>query len=85
MENWEREELISNLGGALASCTQVIQDKMLDMLRQCDAEYGQRVADAIMKAKEMMQQNGKAATGSAAKKEEAVVQAEAMASEARPY
>jgi catalase len=84
-EDWEREELISNLGGALATCGQVIQDKMLEMFRQCDAEYGKRVADEIRKVKEMMQQNGKAAVGSAAQKEEAVVQAEAMATEAKPY
>jgi len=84
-EDWEREELISNLGGALAGCAQVIQDKMIEMFTQCDAEYGQRVADEIRKVKEMMQQNGKAAMGSTGQKEEAVVQAEAMATEAKPY
>jgi len=84
-EAWEREELISNLGGALANCAKVIQDKMIEMFRQCDAEYGQRVADEIQKVKEMMQQNGKAAVGTAAKKEEAVQQAEEMSTEAKPY
>ncbi|WP_018615021.1 catalase [Segetibacter koreensis] len=91
-ENWEREELISNLGSALATCAQVIQDKMIDMLTQCDAEYGQRVADGIkkakeliMKEKEMMKENGHAAAGSNAQKEEAVKQAEEISTEARPY
>jgi len=84
-EDWEREELISNLSGALATCAQVIQDKMVDMFTKCDPDYGQRVADGIKKAKEMMKENGNAAAGTNAQKEEAVKQAEQNSKESKPY
>ncbi len=84
-EDWEREDLISNLVNALAPAAKVIQDKMIELFTKCDPGYGQRVADGIKKAKEMMKENGKAAAGSVAQKEEAVQQAEEMATEARPY
>ena len=57
-EDWERDELINNLVGGIGVCTQEIQDKMIEMLTQCDAEYGQRVKDGIAKMK--MEMNGKA-------------------------
>ncbi|MEJ7684902.1 MAG: catalase [Segetibacter sp.] len=84
-EDWEREDLISNLVNALAPAAKVIQDKMIELFTKCDPGYGQRVADGIKKAKEMMKENGKAAAGSVAQKEEAVQQAEEMATEAKPY
>jgi len=92
-EDWERDDLISNLANALAPANKIIQDKMIDLCTKCDPEYGQRVADGIKKAKEMMMQekemmmkeNGKAAAGTNAQKEEAVKQAEEMATEAKPY
>jgi catalase len=50
-EPWERDELISNLVGALSQCTPEIQQRMIGMLTQCDADYGRRVAEGIqMKA-----------------------------------
>ena len=58
-EDWERDELISNLVGAIGVCTPQIQDKMIEMFTQCDAEYGQRVKDGIAQMKAEM--NGKSA------------------------
>jgi catalase len=84
-EDWEREDLISNLAGALASANKIIQDKMIDLCTKCDADYGQRVAEGIKKAKQLMMENGKDTTGAAARNEEAVQQAEEMATEAKPY
>jgi catalase len=46
-EEWEREELVSNLSGALASCTEDIQRRMIAHFEQCDAYYGRRVAAGI--------------------------------------
>jgi catalase len=46
-EDWEREELISNLVGALQGCTREIQERMLWHFSQCDAEYGRRVASGL--------------------------------------
>ncbi|HSU49747.1 MAG TPA: catalase [Segetibacter sp.] len=84
-EDWEREDLISNLVNALAPANKIIQDKMIELCTNCDADYGQRVADGIKKAKEMMNENGKAAAGTSAQKEEAVKQAEEISTEAKPY
>jgi catalase len=85
-EDWERDDLISNLVNALTPAAKVIQDKMIDMFTKCDPDYGQRVADGIKKAKElMMKENGKAAAGSDGQKEEGVKQAEEVSREAKPY
>jgi len=47
----ERDELISNLVGALQKCNQDIQQRMVHCFTQADAEYGKRVAEGLgMKA-----------------------------------
>ena len=46
-EDWERDELISNLVGALKQCDADIQQRMVVHLSQCDAEYGRRVAEGL--------------------------------------
>jgi len=85
-EDWEKDDLISNLVNALAPANKIIQDKMIELCTNCDPEYGQRVADGIRKAKEMMaKENGQAAPGTKAQKEEAVKQAEEIATAAKPY
>lgn len=84
-EDWEREDLISNLVGALAPAAKVIQDKMIDLFTKCDPDYGRRVAEGIMKAKETMKQNGTGTTGAAARNKEGIQQAEEMSTEAKPY
>lgn len=46
-EEWEREELISNLSGDLATCDKRIQDAMIGHFTAADPEYGRRVAEGI--------------------------------------
>ncbi len=51
IEQWERDDLIFNLVGAISQCNPDIQERMINMFTQCDAEYGQRVADGIKQIK----------------------------------
>jgi catalase len=44
---WEREELVSNLVGALGTCDAGIQRRMVWYFAQADAEYGRRVAAGL--------------------------------------
>jgi catalase len=46
-EQWERDELISNLVGQLRQCNPDIQQRMVEHLSKCDAEYGLRVAQGL--------------------------------------
>jgi catalase len=46
-DDWEREELISNLVGALSGCDAVIQEKMVRHFTLADADYGRRVAEGL--------------------------------------
>ncbi len=46
-EQWERDDLILNLVGALSQCDSGIQDRMVGHLLQCDEEYGRRVAEGL--------------------------------------
>jgi catalase len=46
-EDWERDELISNLVGALQPCVPEIQERMVAMFTECDEEYGRRVAEGL--------------------------------------
>ena len=46
-EPWEQDELVSNLVSNLKQCNPDIQERMVGHLLQCDAEYGQRVADGL--------------------------------------
>lgn len=50
LEQWERDELIRNLGNALSTCAPVIREKMLANLTQADPEYGRLVAEAIQQS-----------------------------------
>jgi catalase len=83
-EDWERDDLINNMVGALADAEQVIQDKMIELCTNCDADWGKRLADGIKAAQANMaaeggnQYNERQAT-------EAVGQAEEMAHDAKPY
>jgi len=49
-EDWERDELIRNLTGALLVCRPAVRDKMIEHFRQADPEYGRRVAESLAKA-----------------------------------
>ncbi|GGG51799.1 catalase [Paenibacillus radicis (ex Gao et al. 2016)] len=57
-EPWEREELIRNLGEALATCSPVIQQAMTANCTQADPEYGRLVAEAIKQAEAMSSHEG---------------------------
>jgi catalase len=46
-EDWEREELIANLIGALSQCDRIIQEKMVHHFTLADADYGRRVAEGL--------------------------------------
>ena len=47
MEQWERDELVGNLVFHLGQCDQGIQERMVNHLTQCDADYGRRVAEGL--------------------------------------
>jgi catalase len=49
-EPWERDELISNLVGALSGCAEVIQAKMIEHFTRADPDYGRRVAEGLGRA-----------------------------------
>ena len=46
-EDWERDELIGNLVGALSECDVRIQNKMREYFRAADADYGRRVEEGL--------------------------------------
>jgi hypothetical protein len=46
-ESWERDELVSNLVGALSQCGADIQQRMLWYFAQADTDYGRRVAEGL--------------------------------------
>jgi len=81
-EDWERDELISNMTGALASADRKVSDKMVELCTNCDADWGRRLAEGLQNAR--AGQNG-ATQANEAKALEAVEQAEEMAHAATPY
>ncbi|RYZ55641.1 MAG: catalase, partial [Sphingobacteriales bacterium] len=83
-EDWERDELIYNLVSGISAAEQHIQDKMVELFTQCDADYGRRVKEGLeMAAKEKKDKmNG---MSKQEKEHQAVQQAEAMAKNAKPY
>lgn len=46
-EDWERDELISNMVDALAQCKPDIRERMISHFTQADADYGRRVAEGL--------------------------------------
>lgn len=63
LEDWERDDLISNLAGALVQANEQIQNKLVDLFNQCDEDYERRMAEGIKKKKEMMSSMKKSGTG----------------------
>jgi catalase len=45
-EDWERDDLVANIGGDLKQCPEPIQLRMVWHLWHCDEDYGTRVAQA---------------------------------------
>ncbi|PTA69059.1 catalase [Deinococcus arcticus] len=72
-EPWERDELIRNLVDALAPADTRIQERMVELLTQCDADYGRRVAQGLAQAQP------------ADKQAQAVQDAEQHSEPAQPY
>jgi catalase len=62
-EDWEREDLVANIGGDLKKCPEPIQLRMAWHLWHCDEDYGRRVAEAagidLEKAKALPPLEGK--------------------------
>ena len=50
-EDWERDELVSNLVSALSGCNPDIQERMIGNLTKADKDYGARVAEGVKAAK----------------------------------
>ncbi|MDB5251988.1 MAG: catalase [Flaviaesturariibacter sp.] len=80
-EEWERADLILNLVNTLAPVEKQIQEKMIDLFTQCDADYGRRVAEGLKQA------SGKGSAGpiGSTRSDEGVSQAETEARDAKPY
>lgn len=50
-QDWEKDELISNLVGDLSQCDPRIQDKMITLAEEADEAYGRRLREGLAKAK----------------------------------
>ncbi|GGK17120.1 catalase [Deinococcus malanensis] len=74
-EDWERDDLIANLVDNLKDAAPVIQTKMVDLLTQCDTDYGRRVAEGLAQAGQSTEED----------QQQAVRQAEENSHEAQPY
>ncbi|MGY1915436.1 catalase [Blastococcus sp. HT6-30] len=46
-EQWEKDDLVTNLVGALQQCRREIQERMVWHFFMCEDEWGQRVGDAL--------------------------------------
>ena len=46
-EQWEKDDLVSNLVGALSQCDRHIQERMVWHFLLCDDEYGTRVGEGL--------------------------------------
>jgi catalase len=80
-EEWERNDLITNIVNTLAPARKDIQDKMVDMFTQCDADYGRRVAEGLANAAKDIAKGPIGSTKTA----EAVEQAEKESKESKAY
>jgi catalase len=49
-EEWERDELIANLVGDLSRCDKRIQERMIALAEEADADYGRRLRDGLASA-----------------------------------
>lgn len=81
-EDWEREELISNLVDALKICRAEIRNKMIEYFTNADDDYGKRVKDGVVKAMEMMKDTTHTSTVVA---DEATDKTKQIGHEADPY
>ncbi|GAA0319934.1 catalase [Oceanobacillus oncorhynchi subsp. oncorhynchi] len=81
-EDWEKDELLSNLIGDLSTCDKRIQDKMIALAEEADEEYGRRLRDGLEQTKKHgTSQNPLGATDA----EQAPKHAEELGHDADPY
>ena len=80
-EEWEREDLINNLVNTLAPAKKHIQDKMVELFKQCDADYGRRVEEGLKKANKEIDKGPIGSTQS----RQAVKQAQEVSKEGKEY
>lgn len=80
-EDWEKDELIINLAGALMVCEEHIQKKMIEYFTEADADYGKRVSERLA---EVMKAAGSHHTGST-NADQAVDTAKREGHDADPY
>lgn len=81
-EDWERNDLINNLVSTLAPTQQHIQDKMVELFTQCDANYGKRVSEGLMQFKAMKNSDN---SNDTSHNDEAVQEAIEESMEAKAY
>ncbi len=81
LEDWERNDLILNLVNTLKPVKKHIQDKMIELFTNCDADYGRRVAEGL----QIPGDNGEKGPIGTTKSHEAVVQAEEQSKESKAY
>jgi catalase len=83
-EDWERDDLINNMVGALADANRKVSDKMVELCTNCDPDWGRRLEEGLKAARA-----GKTAEGgnqyNESKGSDAVAEAEAIAHDAKPY
>jgi catalase len=46
-EDWEKDEFVNNLGGALLECDRAIQERMVWHMFMCDDEMGHRIGEMV--------------------------------------
>nr|WP_242009826.1 catalase [Halalkalibacter nanhaiisediminis] len=83
-EEWEREELISNLVAALEVSHEKIQEKMIEHFTKADSDYGRRVSEGLAKAKEANKNQNKKHT-TTVKAQKAMYSAQRKGHKADPY
>ena len=49
-EDWEKDDLISNLVADLSNCDKRIQDKMIELAKEADDEYGRRLFEGLQQS-----------------------------------
>jgi catalase len=81
-EEWEREELIRNLVGAISPCPPEIRNRMVELFTQCDGDYGRQLSEGLAASGSG---DGTGGPMGAAKAAIAVKEAGRMGGEASPY
>jgi catalase len=46
-EQWERDDFVANISGAIAQCDRAIQERMIWHMYMCEDEMGQRIGEAV--------------------------------------